>query len=256
MDGADEILTGGNVAESVVRVGGTVRKPATPATPSIESLLVHLHSMGFSNAPHSLGRDDEGRHVLGYIPGVPANAGPTMLVEELRRVGQIIRRFHDASSSFRPASGATWNVATSPDGEDLICHNDLAPWNLIRNGETWVFIDWDGAGPGTRHWDLSYAMLTFPPIEADCDLIETSTRIAAILLGYGLDSSNHRSLIGLMIRRARAMYDLLVAGGRTGQQPWARLYADGHAVYWGSVADFIESQSSSLELAMSRAIGT
>jgi hypothetical protein len=36
------------------------------------------------------------------------------------------------------------------------------------------------------------------------------------------------------------MYDLLREGGRTGRQPWARLYAQGHADHWGPAADHVE----------------
>jgi len=46
-----------------------------------------------------------------------------------------------------------------PAAGDLICHSDLAPWNLVRNEQRWVFIDWDNAGPSSRLWDLGYAAL-------------------------------------------------------------------------------------------------
>lgn len=161
-------------------------------------------------------------------------------------MGRVIREFHDASSSFKLLPAARWNLRMTPDGEDLICHNDLAPWNLIRHGDRWVFIDWDEAAPGTRLWDLSYAALTFPPMEPDCDLRPAAIRIAAILDGYGLEKSHLPQLLQLMVRRARAMYELLVRGSSAGQQPWARLYADGHADYWGPVADYIEQHLPSL----------
>ena len=28
-------------------------------------------------------------------------------------------------------------------------------WNLVRDRDRWVFIDWDGARPGSRLWDLA-----------------------------------------------------------------------------------------------------
>jgi hypothetical protein len=48
-------LTGGNVADRVVRIGETIRKPATQATSSVEAFLNHLHDVGFTGAPAPLG---------------------------------------------------------------------------------------------------------------------------------------------------------------------------------------------------------
>jgi len=35
------------------------------------------------------------------------------------------------------------------------------------------------------------------------------------------------------------MYTLLRTSSLTGQQPWARLYAEGHGEHWGPAADYI-----------------
>jgi hypothetical protein len=34
------------------------------------------------------------------------------------------------------------------------------------------------------------------------------------------------------------MNDLLHESSRTGEQPWARLYAEGHGEHWGPAADY------------------
>ena len=246
MERTENLLNGGNVAAFVVKIGDTVRKPATAATPAIEQLLLHLQAVGFSAAPRTFGCDEQGRHVLEYIPGVPCRPGPPLSLTGLERVGTTIRNLHDAVSSFQPPASAAWNVLMPPDGNEIICHNDLAPWNLVRDGERWVFIDWDTAAPGTRLWDLAYAALTFPPIDPGCDLQEAATRVGAILNGYGLERSRSFDLLQLMVKRARAMYELLAAGNATGQQPWARLYAEGHGKYWKNTADSIELHLPSL----------
>jgi hypothetical protein len=74
---AEEPLTGGNGADRMVRVGATVRKQASRTTPAVEALLRHLADAGFDGAPRGLGRDEQGRQVLEYVPGVrPTPGGP------------------------------------------------------------------------------------------------------------------------------------------------------------------------------------
>jgi Ser/Thr protein kinase RdoA (MazF antagonist) len=228
----EHILAGGNVAAAVVRVGDTVRKPVTPATPAVEALLRHLD--GFPGAPRHLGRDDQGRQVLEYIPGtihdIPADN------RELHRTGRLIRDLHDALADFHP-TGAHWDVVIPPDREDLICHHDLAPWNLVRADDRWVFIDWDGAGPGSRLWDLAYAAHGFVPMTRTGDPETDAPRLRALTDGYGLDDRQRDELPALMVAHTRGMYDLL----RTAtEEPWTRLYAEGHADHWGPAADYME----------------
>jgi Ser/Thr protein kinase RdoA (MazF antagonist) len=230
---AEHILTGGNVAAAVVRVGDTVRKPVTPATPAVEALLAHLD--GWAGAPRHLGRDDQGRQVLEYIPGtiddIPADN------RELHRVGRLIRDLHDALADFDPPVDAQWDVVIPPDREDLICHHDLAPWNLVRADERWVFIDWDTAGPGSRLWDLAYAVHGFVPMSDNGDPHRDGPRLRALADGYGLDDRQRDELPELIVAHTRGMYDLL----RTAtEEPWTRLYAEGHADHWGPAADYIE----------------
>jgi len=70
-------LAGGNVAAKVVRVGTTVRKPVTVATPAVEAVLRHLQRVGFAGAPRALGRDGQDRQVLAPSSPPAGARGPT-----------------------------------------------------------------------------------------------------------------------------------------------------------------------------------
>ncbi|MGH8875949.1 MAG: phosphotransferase enzyme family protein [Stackebrandtia sp.] len=235
----EQPLSGGNVAETVVRVGETVRKPATVATPSVDAALRHLEAAGFDGAPRSFGVDERQRHVLEFIPGTMADAMPPMTEAELHRVGGVIRRLHDLLADFTPPTDARWEVPIAPDRADLICHHDLAPWNLVRDGDLWVFIDWDGAGPGSRLWDLAYAAHGFVGFHATGDPAAEATRLRALADGYRLSRVQGQDMAAMLAARVRSMYDLLADGARTGRQPWARLFAEGHGDHWGPTADYL-----------------
>jgi len=206
--------------------------------------------VGFTGAPRILGRDEKQRLILEYVPGTMADALPAMTQSELRRVGGLIRALHDAVATFRPPPDASWHVLlpapdapdiipADPARADLICHHDVAPWNLVRDGDRWVFIDWDGAGPSTRLWDLAYAAHGFVPLSPGGDPTVDAPRLRALVDGYGLDDQQRRELPPLIAAHTRAMYDLLHASSLTGAQPWARLYAEGHGDHWGPAAAYI-----------------
>jgi hypothetical protein len=66
-------LTGGRYTVGVVRVGDTVRRPATASSPFVRDLLLHLEGAGCACVPRHLGQDESVRDILSYIPGwVPA----------------------------------------------------------------------------------------------------------------------------------------------------------------------------------------
>jgi Ser/Thr protein kinase RdoA (MazF antagonist) len=243
----EEPLAGGNVADAVVRVGVTVRKPWTASTPAVHAFLRYLADAGFAAAPRVIAgdgsggaaRDGAGRQVLEYVPGELAMLMAPMTVAELRRLGALVRSLHDLSAGFVPPADARWTVAIAADGADLICHQDLAPWNLIRDGDRWVFIDWDAAAPGTRLWDLAYVAQTFAPLLAGGDPAADGPRLAAVADGYGLGAEGRAALPAVLTARTRAMYDLLERASRSGEQPWARLWDEGHGVHWGGAADYV-----------------
>ena len=241
-DPVEEPLRGGNVEVGLVRVGDTVRRLARPWSASVDALLLHLERVGFEGAPRALGYDDRGRQVLSFAEG-RIGPDPTDLgLVRIAHVGRLIRDFHDAVESFVPPAGAVWNVAIAPDRKELITHHDLAPWNLVRSADRLVFIDWDGAGPGSRLWDLAYAAHGFVPLSAAAGQSDAvaAERLAALVDGYGLDPGQRQQLAALLAPRIRSMYDLLRHGHETGTEPWNRLWSEGHGDTWLANALYTE----------------
>jgi Ser/Thr protein kinase RdoA (MazF antagonist) len=134
----------------------------------------------------------------------------------------------------------------------MICHHDLAPWNLVRGTDRWVFIDWDGSGPGSTLWDLAYAAQNFPPLIQGGSAAYDAVRLRSLIDGYDLDPALRKRMPQMMVDRTRAMHQLLQDGARTGRQPWARLHAEGHAKHWKQAADYVERHLDDWESALNK----
>jgi hypothetical protein len=183
---SEQRLGGGRSSEGVVRVGDTVRRRTGPWTPTIHAYLRHLRDAGFAAAPEVRGFDDQGREVLGYIPGetwgdsISPDEPKTELVTirpwpaatrsdaALAAIGQIVRQLHDAARGFRPAS-PVWHEYELPMHDDeIVCHADTGPWNIVyRSGMPVALIDWDNAQPARPLHDLAAAAWHCVPLGPD-----------------------------------------------------------------------------------------
>ncbi|QKJ18044.1 phosphotransferase [Microbacterium hominis] len=229
-------LEGGNAAAEVVRVGDTVRKPWTSASRQVADFVDVLAGRGV-DVPRTLGRDGSGRQIIEFVPGRLAEELLPLRDSDLRRVGHLIRTIHDAAEGGGSPSDR-WDVLIPARDADLICHNDLAPWNLIV-GDRWVFIDWDGAGPSTRLWDLAYAAQAFTLNDVTESPTIAADRLAALVDGYGADRALREALPRTMAERTEAMHDLLRSAHLTGRQPWATMYLDGHGAHWRAATEYV-----------------
>jgi len=251
MAGREVPLRGGNVSAGVVRVGNTVRRPSGPWSASVHHFLSHLNAVGYDGAPRTLGFDDQGRHVLEYIPG---EVSATFRVADrdagVRRVGRLLRDLHDASGEYVPPANAVWNVVVPADRHDLVIHSDAAPWNLVLGARRWVLIDWDTAAPGSRLWDLAYAAHGFVPLAPMTSPSVAGRLLRALADGYGLSQERRVELAALLGPRIRSMFTLLERGQRDRVEPWARLWSEGHGETWRTNAEYAERHQAELLAAL------
>jgi hypothetical protein len=248
-------LTGGNVSTGVVRIGDTVRRPSGPWTPAVHALMRFLRSTGFDGVPEPLGIDAQDREILRFIPGTIAWGEGFSLVGpagQLARAARLIRSFHEAVADFVPPADARWQVNILPDRSEIIAHHDLAPWNLVV-GDQWAFIDWDGAAPGSRLWDLAWAAAGFVPLSADPHLqrADASARLRTFVDAYGLDDEGERRQLAAMLGpRARSMYQFLADRSARRVEPWTTLWRQGHGEAWRATADYIDGHQARWQAAL------
>jgi Ser/Thr protein kinase RdoA (MazF antagonist) len=224
-----------------------VRRPAGPWTPAVHALLDHLDAVGFDAAPRALGTDADGREVVTYAAGDVVWPDHFELLESdqaLAEIAQLIRRYHDVAAAFvPPAEAQWWDLAADPTGtNELVCHNDLAPWNLVRgsNGD-WTFIDWDLAAPGRRSWDLGWALLSFIPLTPDRPLDDDAIvrRLRVFMAAYGAPEELESALAGAAERGAHEAARIRVQA----EESIVKLREEGHAKIWASAADLVAANA-------------
>jgi hypothetical protein len=161
----------------VVRIGDTVRRPLHPWSPTIHELLRHLESVGFPYAPRVLGIDAAGREVLTYIDGDSGGDGWAKVVDDagLVAMARLLRDYHDAVRGFRPAAASGWAAHAGEFGTDeLVCHGDFGPWNLVWRGTQPIgILDWDYAWPAPPIHDVAYALEYVAPFRDDDFCLES-----------------------------------------------------------------------------------
>lgn len=235
---AEVSLPGGNM-NTVVRVGATVRRTPGPWTPQVHRLLAHLRAMGIDEAPAPLGFDAQGREMLTFIPGTVGNDPlPAALRTDdlLIAAARLLRRIHDATAVVAANWLSGWQAPIRPPVE-VICHGDFAPYNCVFDGDRLVgVIDFDHAHPGSRLWDLAYALYRFAPITAPSNpdgygtTAEQCRRVRLFCDEYGVTARGQ--LVPTIKARLAYMADFLREGAARGD---ARLQANidaGHlAIY-------------------------
>lgn len=224
-----------NGLTEVERVGDTIRRETGPWTPAVHALLRHLETVGFDAAPRVLGFDDQGREVLTFFEGEEASWSD----EELAAIGRLIREYHDAVASFEPPPDARWQALVgTPSEHEVVCHNDLSPWNTVyRDGAPVAFFDWDLAAPAPRLWDVAWAVYRYVPLfddgscrRLDIPLQPRAPRLRLFCDAYGLEERER--LLETVCARIDAQVASARAWGEEGRPGWRDVWRDTQGRQW------------------------
>ena len=217
-----------------------VERIAHEGSATIQNLLRHFRSRGLTCVPVPL-RLDPPVEELTYLPGIcysPTEARPSEAWSDdrLYRLGRTLRAVHDASMSFladHPES--TWFPYAEPClAAEVVCHNDLGPWNVPVADEDISIIDWEMAAPGEAIWDVAHVAWNwipyFPPGERAHMGVpnpwRAEERLALLLEAYGGNRWDSATILREIVRRQTRVLELS-AMARTSQamllQNWAKV---------------------------------
>ncbi|MFD3605769.1 phosphotransferase [Streptomyces sp. NPDC058656] len=188
--GMSESSLPGGFVNHVVRVGATVRRPASTRAEFVAELLRLLEVRGWTGAPRYLGLDEEGREVLTYLDGHVAwereQPSAVRSEESLLLVTRLVREFHDLTAGTELAGS-----------QEVVCHNDLSPKNTIYRSVRGVlrpvaFIDWDLAAPGARIHDVAHVCWQYIGLGPGVrDIADSARRLRLVADTYELADRDH-----------------------------------------------------------------
>ena len=213
-----EILRGGN-SNQVKREGNRVIRQQGIWSPFVHQLLQFLTAKGFTESPRLLDTTAT-TETLSFIEGDVGNdpLKPPMLSDMIVvEAGQLLRKFHDLTQDFVVPSDAQFFLPLKPnEPHEVICHNDFAPYNCVfKEGHIIGIIDFDTASPGSRIWDIAYAVYRFVPLMTDVHCLEMGwqsppdrpARLKLFCDAYGLEDRS--TLMETVIQRIEALLNYM-----------------------------------------------
>jgi hypothetical protein len=215
-------LPGGNVG-GAIRIGDTVRRQPGAWTPAVHALLDYLDGR-IGGIPRVLGRDEQGREVLSYLPGQVVDIDNELLTD-----GQLVsllawtREFHGAVARFSHPGPWRFFPVAEPT---MICHNDIAPYNACFAGDELAGVfDWDLAGPSTPLFELAFIAWNCVPLWRDIGAELAAHRLSLIAATYGQISASQ--ILHAVPERIRLMLEWIPITAAAGDEGMVNLMAAG-----------------------------
>jgi aminoglycoside phosphotransferase (APT) family kinase protein len=216
-----------------------VHRPVGPWTPAIHGLLRHLEAVGYDQAPRVLGFDEQGREVLSWIDGDSGPEGWAKVIDDrgLIAFAHLLRDYHDAVAGYRPDASTRWSTTTAGTvGDEVVCHGDFGPWNVVWSGDRPIgIIDWDHARPAQRLHDAAYALQFTAPFRDDAECLrwlrypeppDRRHRLEVFATAFGLTDT--AGLVDAVIAVQASYIEADRRLAEQGHEPQASWVAEGH----------------------------
>jgi aminoglycoside phosphotransferase (APT) family kinase protein len=172
----------------------------------------------------------------------------------LQEVGAAVAQMHHAAESFPVPPDAIWQSGVGgPEGSAVICHNDIAPYNIVAaDGHLAGIIDWDQAGPGDPLSDLAFAAWQWVPLHGPfvASLMgwsdpDRAGRLRLLLDAYGLESRG--GFIDAVIARIHHNRATMLARAAAGDPAYQALVDQGHIGGMDEALSFVRAERAALE---------
>lgn len=252
-------LSGGNMSR-VYRKEGAVYRDLKPQSNTIHRLLKHLENKGVSFTPRFLGLYGETQEMLSFMEGntlddYPATYDMEQKCLTVRSAAELLRQYHDATLDFKRLPDDVWFLQyDGPLEQEVICHNDFAPYNVtFHEQKTIGIIDFDTACPGPRIWDVAYAAYRFVPLGIEVydpqnkgyreyhkekDARERRILLHEFLSAYGMEHTSE--LLHQVILRLEALVALFDRECKKGNAVFLKMKEEGHQDFYRNEIVFIK----------------
>lgn len=246
----DEILHGGREGK-ISKNENKVIRPGNEWTLHVQSFLSFMHDNGFCNIPKPYGINEDGMEVVSFVDGVVYNDSlpKEILTDEvLVEVARLLRRYHDIGAGYAQqlAGDEVWMLPKHSPIE-VMCHGDFAPYNVtFVDGHVHGIIDFDTLHPGSRIWDIAYAVYRWIPFVSPKNpdyrysLNEQIRRLKLFVDTYDLKDEERKQLPDKIVERIGSLVTFMRNEATSGNEDVQKNIDEGHVKLYLDDIQYIE----------------
>jgi aminoglycoside phosphotransferase (APT) family kinase protein len=246
-----EYLDGGR--DNIIKNNDIVYRPSHEWTPNVHDFLRYLHKCGFVKVPLPHGINEDGQEMVSFVDGEVFNnelSQDARSDDALISFAKFIRKFHDLGADYIECLNGNekWMLPVQTEIETM-CHGDLAPYNTALEGKRVVgLIDFDTLHPGSRIWDLSYALYRWIPLMSQDNpenfgtRSDKSRRIELFFDTYGTDAIDREGVFEWVIRRLEYLVSYMKQEAYNGDETFKQHINDGHIKSYLEDVTYISEQ--------------